>query len=158
MGLTNIGEVSVGVGIPALAASVNANLPDLQAQLDALLAFSPGAIDFNVNLGIAQQMVLDLQAAISAGITPPSIDAQIAAVAAIIGKLQAQIGALVAIAGLLTAKVYIYKYTGSSDQFGPQLSAALINGFTGNGVSETVAIIIGATASASMNALGAIFI
>jgi hypothetical protein len=155
MTITSLGEVSIGAAMPGAVAALNLALPDAQARLDALLAFQPGAISFQANLVLAAQIVAATTAAISAGVTPPSLSAQIAIVLGLLAPLRAQIAAIAAFQAQLGAGVYAYKYDGNTSTFGSELGAALGGHPPGE---QSTAIVLGATSVASARAMAAVFV
>lgn len=152
--ITPVGELSIGQAMPgaaavgvAGAAGINLALPDIQARLAALLAFTPGEVNFAAQLTLALQTVASIQATIAAGIVPPSISFQLAAVAALVAELEA---ALVTITAQLTiiadfqalltnAGMHVYAYSGQVDDFGDELDAEIGAGLPGgSGPTESV--------------------
>ena len=157
--LTNLGEIELAAVIPGAVAALAIAVPDLQARLDALLQFNPGAIDLHANLAIAEQLVLDIKAAIALGITPPSISAQIQIVLGLVASLKAMLAAIAAFKGLLTAKAFVYAYTGTTGGYGPLISAELATGFAGGtSLDQATILTIGATAQASVTAMAGVFV
>lgn len=164
MTITAIGTLDLATAIPgaALGASagltgINASLPDAEARLDALLAFSPAPIDFTAQLTLAQSIVTSIQSAIALGLTPPDISAQIAAVSALIATITAQVATanaqitiLVDLQATLTAGgVAAYAYDGAINAFGSQLSTAL-----GGSGAHCNALVLLTTVPATWTAMG----
>lgn len=173
MTITALGELSIGETIPgaaavgvAGAAGINLALPDIQARLDALLAFSPAAVDFAAQLALAQQIVVSIQAAITAGLTPPSISAQIAAVGALIAELtaavasiHAQLTIIVDFQALLSAAgIFAYAYDGQVDDLGDELDAEIGGGIGGGSPTDHCnALVLVTSEGATWTAMGEIF-
>lgn len=173
MSVDYLGSLSIGDAVPAgLAASVagvagiNLALPDIQARIDSLLAFSPGAVDFAAQLALANQIVLGIQAAISGGLTPPSIAVQIAQIAALIAELLAtvtainvQLGIVVDFQALLgAAGVHGYAFDGDTDQLGPELTTELAGGVPGGGPTDHAnAVVLVTTVPATWAAMAQVF-
>lgn len=154
------GELSIGGVLPGVSAALSVSLADIQARVDALLAWHPGVIDFGVSLSIAAQMVVDLKAAIALGITPPSIDAQIAIIAALLATLEAQLQILLNIEGLLlTAGVHLYIYDGTAGALGGEVTTALSAGVPGGGGSgeHCNALVLVTTLGVAWTAMGEVF-
>jgi len=157
--LTNLGEIELAAVIPGAVAALAIAAPDLQARLDALLAFNPGAIDLHANLALAEQIVADITAALRLGIVPPSIQLQIDIVLGLIAALKAQLAAIVAFKALLTARAFVYGYTGTTAGYGPLITAELAAGFPrGTSVDQATILTIGATAQASVTAMAGVFV
>jgi hypothetical protein len=158
--LTNLGEIELAAVIPGAVAALAIALPDLQARLDALLAFSPGAIDLHANLALAEKIIIDIKAAIALNIVPPSISAQIAIVLGLVAALKAQLAAIAAFKALLTARAFVYAYSGTTAGYGPKITAELAAGFpgTGNALDQATILTIGATAQASVTAMAGVFV
>lgn len=160
--ITDLGSASLTIIVPGAAGATVAisvvcgiAAPDVSAQLTALASFTPSLnLSFAAQLDIAASIVTNLNAAITAGITPPSLDAQIALSLDIIADLQtklllieAQAAIGIALSGLLAnGSVRTLVYSGPQDDFGSELSAELgapttsCNGIvllTSNGTSWT---------------------
>ena len=140
MTITAIGTLDLSTAIPgaALGASagltgINAALPDIEARLAALLAFTPTPVDFTAQLTLAQSIVASIQSGIALGLPVPDISAQIAAVAALIAELtalialaNAQITVLLDLQVTLSAGgVAAYAYDGTVANFGAEFDAEL---------------------------------
>lgn len=157
--LTPLGEIEIGAIIPGAVAALAIAVPDLQARLDALLAFKPGAIDLHVNLALAEAIVADIKAAITLGIVPPSIQAQIDIVLGLLEGLRANLAAIAAFKALLTAKAFAYAYTGTTGGYGPLITAELTAGFPGGtSLDQCTILTIGASAKASVTAMAGVFV
>jgi hypothetical protein len=171
--ITPIGELTIGEAMPgavavgvAGVAGINLALPDIQDRLAALLAFSPGEVDFAAQLLLAQQTVTSIQAAITLGISPPSIALQLAEVAALIAALLASIASInvqLAIiadfqALLSGAGVHAYAYAGDVTDFGPELDAEIGAGLPGGGgpTEDVDALVLVTNVGATWTALSQI--
>lgn len=174
MSLAYLGNVSLSVACPGVAAGfaagiagINLALPDIQARLDALAAFSPQVeISFAANIAVAQSIAASLQAAITAGLSPPSLSAQIAIVAALVaalelavGQINAQLTVLIDLSALLSAAgVFLYSYSGRADGLGPALASELAGGFPGGSASDdTNALVLATTTAATWTAMSGLF-
>lgn len=159
-GLEYHSVMTVGAAIPGAMAAIDLAIPSLQSQIDALLRYSPGALSYAAMLAAAEQMVLDLKAAIAAGLQPPSIDAQIAAVLAQLATLQARLQLITNFTGLMaTAGMHAWSYTGQANQFGPGFATATQNGLPGGqATDQVVAVIFAANAGATASAMAGVFV
>jgi hypothetical protein len=157
--LTPLGGASIGAMIPAPVIAINLALPDLQARLDALLAFSPTPIDFHANIALAGQIAASIQAALDIGITPPSISVQIAIVADLIAALEVQLNAILAITGLFaSAGIYAYAYDGRVDGLGPALTSELSGGLPGGAPGDHCnALVMVTSVGATWTAMSTVF-
>lgn len=155
MSVTYLGSLTVGGAMPGAAIAIDAALPDIQARLAALAAFTPTAGSFAANLSLAQGIVANIQACMSAGLQPPSIDAQLAAVAALVADLTAQLNvALEFTNALAVGGVHAYRYSGQAGSLGSEFQAELSGGFPGgSGSDATNAILLAATVPAAWAAL-----
>jgi hypothetical protein len=152
-------EISIGTSIPGAIAALNLAVPQLQAQIDALLAFKPGAINFAADLQVAGQILTNINAGIAIGITPPSIQAQISMVLALLAPLQANLAAIAAFQALLGASVFAYGYDGATNQFGNEMNTELTHGFPGHSPTErTHALVLGTTTDAAYTAMAGVFV
>jgi hypothetical protein len=141
--ITTLGSLSIGAAVPgaqlaALAGvtGINLALPDILARLAALQSFAPQPISFGAQLALANQILASITLSISMGLPVPSVDAQIAAVLAIVADLlaavsqiEAQLAILVDFTDLLgTAGISAYAYAGTVGAFGGELATALGGG------------------------------
>lgn len=173
MSLVYVGSLSIGGTVPgaaavavAGAAGINAALPDLQARLDALLAFAPVDVNFAAQLALAQQMVVSIQASIAVSLPAPSIAAQIAIVSALIADLaaaalsiNAQLTIVADFQALLSAAgIHVYAFDGDTDQLGPEVTAELVGGVPGGGPTDHAnALVLVTTVGATWAAMGNVF-
>lgn len=171
--ITPLGSLSIGDTIPgavavgvAGAAGINAALPNITAQLEALAAFSPGAVDFAAQLTLALQTVASIQAGITAGLTPPSISAQIAIIGAQIAALEAaalsinaQLTIITDFQALLSAAgIFAYAYDGDVQDLGDELDAEIGAGIGGGLPTDHCnALVLVTSAGATWTAMGQIF-
>lgn len=174
MTLLYVGELTIGEALPGAAAAaaagisgINGALPDIQARLTALAAFSPAPINFATQLTLAQSIVTSIQAGITAGLPVPDISAQIAAISALIAELLAtvtvingQLDIVLTFQGLLAAAgVHVYAYSGRADQLGPELDTELAGGVPGGGGGSEAcnALALITTVGATWDAMGEVF-
>lgn len=171
--ITPLGELAIGGTIPGAAAvgvagsaGINLALPDIQARLEALLAFSPGAVDFVAQLALANSIVASIQAGISGGLTPPSIAAQIAIIGALIADLtaavvtiNAQLSIILDFQGLLSAAgIFAYAYDGDVQDLGDELDAEIGGGVGGGSPTDHCnALVLVTSTGATWTAMGQIF-
>ena len=168
-----VGSMSIGVAVPAGlsacvagTAGINLALPDIEARLAALASFSPSLGSFAVDLELANQMIASINAAISVGITPPSISVQLALIAGLIADLSAQIvsinaqlSIIVDISGLLaTAGLHVYSYRGAVGSFGGTFTTELSSGFPGGTILEDCnALVLATSSSVAWTAMQSVF-
>ena len=154
MSTVYVGSLSVGVAMPGLTAGlmagvagINLALPDIQARLAALLAFSPQPASFAVSLELAQLTLTGITAAISLGLPVPDISAQIALILALIAALEAaistintQLSTIVALQGFLaSAGLHAWHYSGAASGLGAAMTTALVAGVpSGSGAAANV--------------------
>lgn len=143
MSLTYLGQISAGAAVPGAGIAISAAIPDLEARIAALLAFQPAEITLAAQLDLALALVAMLQEAITLGIVPPGIAAQIAAVLALLGELQAKLTLIQGIVGLFArAGIHAYTYTGGAAAFGSAMLTELAGGFPGGGPADATAAIV----------------
>jgi len=160
MTITYLGQMSLGEAIPAGSAAISATVPDLAAQIAALQAFNPLPSSLAGNLSLAQGILGGVQEAISLGLTPPDISAQIAEVLAALSTLQANLAiANTFLSALAAAGIYLYHYEGTAGSLGSEFASQLASGFPGAGGSTEVceAVVLASVASASWPALQTVF-
>lgn len=157
--LTYLGSYSLSVLLPGIVAALALSVPDLQARVDALLAFSPGEISLAASLQLAASITADLTGAIALGITPPSLAAQIDIVLGILAGLQANLQAILAFQGLLAhGGVYAYVYDGQAGSLGSELAASTSGGLPGGTASEHCnALILATSVGATWTAMQGVF-
>lgn len=158
MTVSYLGSLTVGAAMPGAVAAIDATLPDLQARMAALASFAPSTGSFSANLSLANQIVASIQAAITAGIEPPSIDAQLAAVAALIADLEASLSfALEIVEAFGVAGIHAYRYSGQAGNLGTEFQAELSGGFPGGTATDaTNGILLATTVPAAFAALAKI--
>jgi hypothetical protein len=171
--ITPLGELTLGDTIPGAAAvavagsaGINAALPNLQAHLEALLAFSPAPVSFIAQVELGLQIVANAQASITLGLPVPSIAAQLAAVAALIAELtataasiSAQLGVVVDFQALLSAAgIFAYAYDGDVADLGDELDAEIGAGVGGGaGTDHCNALVLLTSTGPTWTAMGDIF-
>ena len=156
--LTYLGELSIGVLLPAPYAGINVALADLGARVAALHAmqFDVTPPSYAVQLELLAQMTQNIQALIGLGISPPSIAFQIAATLELVAALEAQLAAVLAIP--FGAALHAYVYTGPANAFGGELALELSTGFPGGSpIDDTLALVFAATQPAAKLAMQAVF-
>jgi hypothetical protein len=166
MTVTTIGSFSVGDVVPGASLAVSAGvqgindaLPDITARLAALAAFSPLPVDFAASKAMALDIGANLQAAMTLGLSPPDISAQITAVTELIGVLAAKVSAVNAQLEILTSlqtslaaeSIAAYAYDGTRGAMASELGAAV-----GGGSGHVNAVLLVATDSPSWAGLSAI--
>lgn len=169
MTTTFLGGMTVGVACPGAVAcadagviGINGAVPDLESRIAALLGFVPMPVDLSSLLANAIATVNGIQAAITAGIQPPDISAQVAIVAAELALLQAalalvnqQLGIILALQPhFLVGGLVAYSFDGSTANLGTELDAAIATEGTPSG--STKALLIAATTPDAWAALSAI--
>ena len=156
--LTPLGEITYSAALPGPAAALAVSLPKLQAELDALLAFTFTPPSISADIALAGDILANLNA--NVGITPPDISAQATIIADLIAQLTPQITLVLGLVNLLaTAGLHLYAYTGSVSGLGTQLNSALASGLPGgSGSAQACAGVVAvATATAAMGAMPQIF-
>jgi hypothetical protein len=172
MSFTYLGELTLGGALPGAAAAavagvagINLALPDIQARLDALLAFTPTPVDFGVQLQLALQMVASVQSSIALGLPAPSILLQLATVAALVAALEVsitsintQLGAIVAFQAHLAApEIHAYAFQGATNVLGAEAAAALAGGLPGWAAAAPIhALVLATPVPATWTAMGAV--
>ncbi len=167
MSVTSVGSLSLAVALPganaaaiAGAAGINAALPDIASRIAALAAFAPQPISFLANIVVAQGIITSLQAAIAGGISPPSISAQIALVAAQLAALELTAVGINAsltivtdfISALAAAGIDVYAFDGARNVLGSELAAAV-----GGSAVHANAIVLVTTNGATWSAMQSVF-
>lgn len=159
MTITYLGSLSIGATVPAAVAAVEAVLPNLEAQIAALAAFTATITppSFQADLQLAGEIVANLQASIALGITPPTISAQLSIVAALLANLQAQLAIILAIP-FTTGGVHAYHYNGPANGLGGEFTTQLAGGFPGgNPTDATNAILLATTIGATWTDMQVVF-
>jgi len=152
--------MSFSAAIPGAWAALAAASANLSTQLAALAQFQ-ATIDFgslSAGIALAGQISAALTAALSIGITPPSVSAQFAIIAALVAALQAQLDIIMGLVNL-TGTMQVYTYDGPVDSMGAELTTELSSGFPGGGggSAHCNALILAATESATWSAMGQVF-
>lgn len=165
--IVELGSLSLDAIVPGASAAAAAGvagiggaLPDLVARLEALANFQPTPVDFAAQLSIAQSTLASVQAAISIGLSPPSIDAQVAAVLELLATLTAQLATVHARLAIVTsfqaqlsaAGIAAYLYEGAVGSLAGELGAAV-----GGGSAECHALALVTTDPAAWSAMSAVF-
>lgn len=133
-----VGELTLGAALPAPVGLLAVAQADLQAKLDALVAFSvklglPG-LSFAAQLQLLAQIEAALRASIAIGLTPPTAKAQLAAVLVAIATLRAQLALYINLFNLLDlGGLFVYATDANTNAIGAELTTALASGFPGHG-------------------------
>lgn len=151
-----LGSLSTAQLVPTAAASLSAAVLELRAQVTALLeasaTVSPGGLAATIALG--GTIIAALEAAVTAGVTPPSISFQ----ASGIFELQVKLEALLALQNLMAAGgIHALAYRGRADDFASELAGAVagLPGVQPSDGADAIALI--ATTPAAIEALRAVF-
>lgn len=158
--LTYVGELTIAAALPAVVTALGIALADVSERYAALQLAIPLPVPPDFNLGLATSILAGIQANISIGIVPPSIDLQISLFIALIAELAATLGIVVNLQNLLaSAGVHVYVYDGRADTLGGDLTTALSAGFPGGsgGAQHTNAIVLATTVGATWSAMSAVF-
>ncbi|HSC86380.1 MAG TPA: hypothetical protein VLC09_03890 [Polyangiaceae bacterium] len=134
-------------------------LPDLNARLAALQSFSPVSGSLADSIALAQATLNNLNLALSLGVAVPSLDFQIAEVAAQIAAIEAQIALAAGLANALAAVgVHAYHYAGTVASMGSAIAAEVGSGFPGGTGADSCNALIFATSIPSVwTAMQAVF-
>ena len=174
MTTTYIGSMDLGTAMPGAleagvegSAGINLALPDIQARIDAMLAFNPVPVSFVANIALAQQIIVELNLAITLGISPPSLLDQIAIVSAQVAALLSDVAAINAkltiladfLVHLSAGGAHLYTYNGAANAAGGELTTEWSTGLPGGGGGgETIdAIYLATNVAATWTAMQAIF-
>lgn len=168
MAVTDLGSMTLGAAVPAGAAlgaavelTVGIAAPDVEAQLDLAANFSASVnLDLAAQIDIATAIIAQLQASISAGLTPPSLSAQADIAADIsadlsvkLGLLNAQLTLALDLLGLLgEAGVRVLTFSGAQNNLGSEIASEL-----GSDSSSANAIILLTQSSAAWTAMEGVF-
>lgn len=156
--LTPIGELTLGVALPAVSVAFGNEMLNVEAQVSAMLEFAPSPPSFELDLEVAAENTQALTLAVGLGITPPSIDAQILEVEAQLAVLLGQLGELRLLAAMLAASAHLYVYAGSTGALGTKIDAELSGGLPGGAPTDVAfAVLLVATAPAGKAALQSLF-
>lgn len=149
--------------LPGVGGALAVAFLDIQAKVDALLAFS-ASVDIDLS-GLAAQ--IDLAASIGAalatclalGIQPPSISVQFEIVADLLVGLQANLAILLALQALfLTAGIHAYHYSGRADDMGGEFNTEFAGGLPGGAPSDHIdALVLATSIGATWTAMGQVF-
>lgn len=166
--ITDHGTATLAVAVPGAAGAAVAidvacgiAAPDVTAQLAALASFTPTlSLSFAAQLDIATDILTNINAAIAAGITPPSLDAQVSLSLDIIADLQAKLLSIqaqaaigIALSDLLaTAGVRVLTYAGPQDDFGSELATEL-----GGATTSSNAVVLLTSSGAAWTAMQSLF-
>lgn len=157
--ITYLGNISIGGCIPGVPAALAVSLNNLEAQIAALLAFTPGQVNFAAQLALAEQILASVQASIS--LVPPSIALQISLIAGLLAALRAQLQIILTLKDLMaTAGVDAYSYDGRVDALGTELQAEIGLGLPsgGNGATHCNAVVLITSLGATWGAMQQVFL
>jgi hypothetical protein len=160
MTITHVGSLTLGGAMPGAVAVSVASQADIEARLAALLSFTPTPVDFTVSLTLAIQTLASVQAAMVAGITPPSIDLQIALILAQIAELTASLSIIATFGGYMAAAgIHVYAYDGTVGNMAVDLDSQLFDGVPGGtGAGQHCnALVLLTTVGASWTAMSNVF-
>jgi dienelactone hydrolase len=162
----SLGQVAPGAVTLANAGELGiaSAIPNLTSQIAALASFVPAPISFAQQLATAEQTVSGIQAAIATGLPIPSLDDQLALVAAQLAALQAamqlvqlQVDAINLIAsGFSVGGLVAYGFDGATAAFGTELDGAVAA--HGSPTGATKAVVVFATTPAALDALSLILV
>lgn len=151
MSVVYCGELTIGGALPganaaaiAAVAGINGALPDILARIAALKAFAPLNVSIGAQLALAQSLVANIQTSIALGVAPPSIAAQIAAIAALLADLltmlesvNVQLDIVLGFQSLLAAAgIHAYAFSGTSGALGGELATELASGTPGGSPTD----------------------
>lgn len=163
MTTTLIAETDIKATIPVPVGVLFSAMADLQVKLEAMIAFSAQlglpALSFAAQLELIAQIQAALEASISLGIEPPTLNVQLDATLAAIATLKIQLQVYISLFELMAhAGVFIYKFSGPTNTAGGEISAALAAGFPGHGATDNANILLlGTVDSATWAAMQGIF-
>jgi hypothetical protein len=125
--IADLGSLTLATIVPAAATASFIAAADANAQLDAMLDFQPVAnLSYSAQLSLLTSMTANVQAAIDAGLSPPSLSAQVTAGATLSATINANLAIVAAIqTALLAGSVRLLTYSGQQDDFGDELDAHL---------------------------------
>lgn len=164
MTVADLGTMTLGAAIPAglsLVAAVELSVgiaaPDITAQLALAVGFEAQAsLDMNAQIDIALAIIAQLEAAITLGITAPSLSLQASIAVDVsadlslkLGTLNAQLSLALGL-GLLFAEagVRVLTFDGAQNDFGAELTTEL-----GGDTSQAWAVVLLTQASAAWTAM-----
>lgn len=160
MTVTALGERTLGSAIPGVTSAMALALADIQAKVEAVASFAPSITppSLTADLVIAGEIVANVTAAISVGLTPPSIDLQVSIMLDALAAFQLQLQILLELQNLLLASVHLYKYEGPTSDFGTEMQAELSGGLPGGSGTDTAyALTFIATIGSAITAMQALF-
>jgi hypothetical protein len=120
--------ITIGAAIPGPASALTIASAQFTAQSAAYASFQPvvNPPTFSVDVALAADISASVGAAMSAGLTPPSISVQADIMLAAVAAIKLQLDAMLAITDLfVSAGLFLYSYTGPVNLFADQLSGAL---------------------------------
>jgi hypothetical protein len=161
MTVTYLGSRTIGDTVPGVNGAILSAMGDVQARETALASFVPSITPPSISADIQTngEILVNLQAAATFGIEPPSVDAQVAIMADALLLLQGQLQVILDLLDVFgTAGVHAYAYDGQADAMGGELTAELAGGFPGGAPTDHAnAIILATTIPATWVAMAAVF-
>lgn len=160
MSVALVAQTTIAGACPTAASAVGAVYASLQAQLAGALEASLRLSITPPTLSAQLDAAVAIEAAIKASITLglPTIDIQIAALAALVASLNAQIAALLAFQATFGEQVFLYAGSAQAKDIGAQTAAALAGGPPGvPPLSECAIVALVATVPSARAALGVFF-
>lgn len=137
MTITSLGAISLGVALPTVEVDFGLAVSILggdksQLELAISAGITPPSVAVNLGADMCVDASADFTAAISAGITPPSVSSSLTAVAALIADITADLDIIVHLGSLLaTSGVAFYAYNGAAAGFGSAIGADVALGIYG---------------------------
>jgi hypothetical protein len=135
-------------------------LTGLQSQLAALATWQPSVvISFAAQIQLCQDIIASLEAAIAAGVTPPTIAVQVNLMVAVVAALRGSIQLMLNFQTLLASGgVFAYAWDGPMPNLGAVITSEFSAGFRdGSGLSQGYALILGTSLSATWASMGGVF-
>jgi hypothetical protein len=134
--------------MPGAVLAIETGLPDLQARATAIASamVTPPTISFAANIQVALDAIASMQEAVALGISPPSLSAQVAIMAAALAELQVSLNVLLGLSNALgVAGVHLYQYSGPVNLLGAEVYVALAGGFPDGAPSDHADALLVAT-------------
>jgi hypothetical protein len=160
MAVVNVGTgLTIGVVMPGIYPPFLLAVGDLQARINACLAFSAQvSLSFAAQLTLAASIIANIEAAVTAGLSPPTISAQLSIMAALLVTLEAQLAVMLAVP-FATAGIDVWAVDGTASDVGTQWAIAVASGFPSGGGPSAPAnvLILGTTLGATWTDMSAVF-
>lgn len=155
-----VGGLTIGDALPGLALPLIQITGDIQLRLNALLDFEVSITPPSLlaDLQVSADINANIQAALTLGIEPPSIDVQASVMLDAIALLKLQLQIIKGLYDLFGFGVHVYNYTGQVDQLGGEFTTALAGGVPGgSGTDICDGLLWLATAPGAWAAIAALF-